>query len=446
MPATGGGHMANTAATAGHAKGHHDTVGVLGASALVAGSMVGSGVFLLPATFGAIGSISILGWIVALLAALAIAGMFSWLSRAAPSANGLGDYVQTGLGRFFGVQTTVAFWTLCWVGNVAVAVAVVGAAGFLVPGLTEPVPRLVATLAVIWFSVGVSWIGPKTVARVEGLTLGIGLLPVVLTAVAGWFWFQPQVFQASWNPGGLGLGEAMGRTALTAFWAFLGLECAAATAGVVRNPARNVPIATLGGVLGVGLLYIAATSVVMGLTPGSELAKSTAPFADAARITLGIGVGSVIAVCAFLRALGCMSGWTLVTAETTRSAADVGAFPGFFRTRPNEHVSPPNLLVAGVLMSLSAVMTATPTLGEQFGALVNMAVVLALYCYCLSALSLIRLSKVFSPGARVFAVATAVAAFAFSVVLIAQANRQELLLALAPIALGGVLYLQLRRR
>ena len=156
MPSESGGSMADTAATAGHAKGHHDTVGVLGASALVAGSMVGSGVYLLPATFGATGSISILGWIVALLAALAIAGMFSLLSRAAPSANGLGDYVQTGLGRFFGVQTTVAFWTLCWVGNVAVAVAVVGAAGFLVPALTEPAPRLVGTLAVIWFSVAVS--------------------------------------------------------------------------------------------------------------------------------------------------------------------------------------------------------------------------------------------------------------------------------------------------
>lgn len=438
--------MADTAATAGHARGHHDTVGVLGASALVAGSMVGSGVYLLPATFGATGSISLLGWIAALAAALAIAGMFAWLSRAAPAANGLGDYVQTGLGQFFGVQTTVAFWTLCWVGNVAVAVAVVGAAGFLVPALTEPAPRLVATLAVIWFSVGVSWIGPRTVARVEGLTLGIGLLPVVLTAVAGWFWFRPEVFQASWNPGDLGIAEAVGRTSLTAFWAFLGLECAAATAGVVRNPSRNVPIATLGGVLGVGLLYIAATAVVMGLASGAELAKSTAPFADAARITLGVGLGAVIAVCAFLRALGCMSGWTLVTAETTRSAADVGAFPAFFRTRPGEHASPPNLLVAGALMSVSAVMTVTPTLGEQFGALVNMAVVLALYCYCLSALSLIRLSRVFSPGQRGFAVATAVAALVLSLVLIAQANPHELLLAAAPVALAAVLYLQLRRR
>ena len=113
----------------------------------------------------------------------------------------------------------------------------------------------------------------------------------------------------------------------------------------------------------------------MGLIPGAELAKSTAPFADAARSVLGIGLGAAIAVCALLRATGCLTGWTLVTAETTRSAADVGAFPGFFRTRPGERASPTNLLTAGVLMTLVAVLTVTPTIGEQFGTHANMAVI-----------------------------------------------------------------------
>lgn len=428
------------------APSHHGKVGVMGAGALVAGSMVGSGVYLLPATFGAVGAISILGWLAATAAALAIAGMFAWLSQAAPEATGLADYVQAGLGRLFGVQTTVAFWTLCWIGNVAVALAVVGAAGFIVPGLTEPGPRLVATLAVLWLSVVVSWIGPRTVARVEGLTLGVGLLPVALAATGGWLWFQPEVFQASWNPQGLGLAEAAGRSALTAFWAFLGLECAAAAAGVVRDPARNVPRATLFGVVAVAVLYISATAVVMGLVPAARLSHSTAPFADAGRAVLGIGLGSLIAVCAFLRASGCLTGWTLVTAETTRSAADVGAFPAVFRTRPGERASPPNLLLAGALMTLVAVLTVTPTLGEQFGTLANMAVLLALYCYVLSAASLIRLSGAFPGGRRAAAVATALAAIGAAAVLVSQAKPLELALAAGPIGTAGLLYLWLRRR
>lgn len=427
------------------APSHHGKVGVIGAGALVAGSMVGSGVYLLPATFGAVGAISILGWVAATVAALAIAGMFAWLSQAAPDANGLAGYVQAGLGRFFGVQTTVAFWTLCWIGNVAVALAVVGAASFLAPSLGEPGARLSMTLAVLWLSVFVSWVGPRAVARVEGFTLGVGLLPVVLAATAGWFWFRPEVFEASWNPQNLGLAQATGQSALTAFWAFLGLECAAAAAGVVRDPARNVPRATLFGVVAVAVLYIAATSVVMGLIPSLDLAKSTAPFADAARSVLGVGLGATIAVCALLRASGCLAGWTLVTAETTRSAADVGAFPPFFRTRPGERASLPNLLTAGVLMTIVAVLTVTPTIGEQFGTLANMAVILALYCYILAAVSLIRIAGVFAGPRRGAAIATAVLAIAAAGVLIAQAKPVELGLALAPLAAAALLYLWLRR-
>jgi arginine:agmatine antiporter len=264
--------------------------------------------------------------------------------------------------------------------------------------------------------------------------------------VVGWLWFKPEVFVASWNPRGLGLAEAAGRSALTAFWAFLGLECAAAAAGVVRDPGRNVPRATLVGVVAVALLYIAATSVVMGIIPGTQLAASTAPFADAARSALGIGLGAVIAVCALLRAAGCLTGWTLVTAETTRGAADVGAFPAFFRTRPGERASPINLLTAGVLMTLVAILTATPTVGEQFGTLANMAVLLALYCYVLAGVSLIRLARGFEGARRIGAMATAGAAIACSLALIAQAKPVELALAVIPLAAAALLYLWLRRR
>ncbi|MFZ5721150.1 MAG: amino acid permease [Pseudomonadota bacterium] len=425
---------------------HHGKVGLAGAAALVAGSMVGSGVYLLPAAFGAVGSISILGWAAAGLAALAIAGVFAWLAGAAPEEAGLPGYVQAGLGRFFGVQTTIAFWTLCWIGNVPVALAVVGAAAFLVPALAEPGPRLVATLGVLWFAVGLSWIGPRMVARFEGLTLGLGLLPVLLAAVVGWFWFDPQVFLASWNPQGLTLAQATGRSALTAFWAFLGLECAAAAAGVVRNPARNVPRATLAGVTGVAILYVAATSVVMGLLPAAELAKSNAPFADAGRVALGVGMGSAIAVFALLRASGCVAAWTLVASETTRTGADVGAFPALFRTRPGERASAVNLITLGVLMSAVTVTTVTPTLAEQFGTLVNMAVLLALYCYVLAAGSLVRLARGMSPGRRLAATLTAAAAIASSLALIAQAKPVELGLALIPLAAAALLYLRLRDR
>ncbi len=424
----------------------HGNVGLFGATALVAGSMIGSGIYLLPATLGAVGSISILGWLAATAAALAIAGMFAWLGVAAPEAKGLPGYVEAGLGPFFGVQVTVAYWATNWIGTAAIALAVAGAAGFLFPPLGAPGPRLLITLAAIWLAVAASWIGPRTVARVEGLTLALGLLPVLAAATLGWLAFHPAAFLASWNPQGLSLPSAVGASALNAFWAFLGVECAAATAGVVRNPTRNVPRATLIGVVAVAALYISACTVLMGILPATELANSSAPFAQAGQASLGVGLAAAIAVCALLRAQGCVTGWVLVTSETTRSGADAGVFPRAFRTRPGEHASPINLVTAGGLMSLMAVLTATPTLGQQFGFLANVSVLLSLYSYILAGGSLIRLSGSFVTGRRLGIIVTALTAMACSAALFATGKPLELACWLAVIAGAGLLYLWLRRR
>jgi arginine:agmatine antiporter len=421
-------------------------IGLFGATALVAGSMVGSGIYLLPVTLGAIGSISILGWIAATAAALGVAGVFAWLGPLAPQAKGLPGYAEAGLGPFFGVQTAVAYWTTCWVGTIAIAVAVAGAAGYLVPALAGAGPRLLITLASIWLGVAAAWIGPRSVARVEGLTLALGLAPVVVAATLGWFAFHPGIFLASWNPQGLSLPAAVGPSALNAFWAFLGVECAAAAAGVVRNPTRNVPRASLIGVAAVAVLYISACSVLMGILPAAALARSTAPFAQAGQATLGLGLASVIAICALLRAQGCLTGWTLVISETSRSGADAGVFPPVFRTRPGERASAVNLLTAGGLMTVVAIGTATPTLGQQFGVLANISVLLSLYAYSLAGGSLIRLSGALTGGRRLAARVTALFAIGCSLALMASAKPMELAFCLIPLGGAGLLYLWLRRR
>jgi arginine:agmatine antiporter len=417
-------------------------VGVLGAAALVAGSMIGSGVFLLPATLAAVGSISILGWFAATFAALAIAGVFIQLAPLAPDARGLPGYVRAGIGQFFGVQAALLYWSSVWVGLVPLALAAAGAAGFLVPALAPPGPRLAVTIAVIWIGVAVAWAGPRLVARVEGLTLALGLLPVILAATLGWFAFNPEVYLASWNPGHLGLAAAVKTSALSCFWAFLGLECAAAAAAVVRDPVRNVPRATLLGVGGAAVIYIAATVAVMGLLPAEALARSNAPFADAMRVVMGAGLGAAIGACVMLRAMGCTTGWMLVAAETSRTAADEGDFPALFRTRPGERASKAGLLIPGALMTLVAAISASPNLAQQFSTLTNVVSLFCLYTYGLAALSLIRVAGV----RRLLPLLTALIAIAASLALVASARPSELVLSLAPVPVAALLYLWLRRR
>jgi arginine:agmatine antiporter len=302
------------------------------------------------------------------------------------------------------------------------------------------------TLASIWLAVGASWIGPRLIARVEGVTLAVGLLPVLAAATFGWFAFHPATFVASWNPQGLSVPSAVGASAISAFWAFLGVEGAAAAAGVVRNPGRNVARATLLGVVAVAALYIGACTALMGILPAEALARSSAPFAEAGQAVLGVGLAAVIAVCALLRAQGCISGWMLVTSETSRTAADANLFPRFFRTRPGERASPVNLLTAGVVMSLMAVMTASPTLGQQFATMANFAVILSLYSYALAGASLIRLSGSLAPGRKLAARVIALAAIGCSIALIASGKPVELALCAIPLLVAVALYFWLRRR
>jgi len=238
----------------------------------------------------------------------------------------------------------------------------------------------------------------------------------------------------------------VGPSALNAFFAFLGVECAASTAGVVRNPARNVPRASLIGIAVVAALYVSACSVLMGIVPATALARSSAPFAEAGHAILGLGLASAIAVCALLRAQGCVTAWILVSSETSRSGADAGVFPRLFRTRPGERVSRVNLLTTGVLMSGVAIVTASPTLGEQFAVLASVAVLLSLYNYALAGASLIRLSGALPPSRRLGARLTALAAIGAALALVASGKPTELAFCLGAIAAGGLLYLWLRRR
>lgn len=417
----------------------HAPMGVFGATALVAGSMIGSGVYLLPATFGPMGSIAILGWIAATVAALAIGGLFARLCIAAPRDRGIAGYVKAGLGPFGGVVANFMYVSCSWVGNVAIALAVAGYAAYLVPALAPPGPRLLTTLAVIWTAVFITWLGPRSVARAEAWTLALGLAPVLLAGTIGWFAFRPETFLASWNPQHLDPFTAARGAGLIAFWGFLGVEGAAAVAGVVRDPVKNVPRATLGGTLAVGVVYVAVSAAMMGLLPAATLARSNAPFAEAAGVVLGMGGAAAIAMCALLRAFGCLTGWTLILVESGRAGADEGAFPAAFRTRPGERASLPNLALSAGLMSAVAILTAHGALAQQFGHLANIAVLLSLYAYILAGASLIRLEP------KPASIALALAAMAAAAGLAASSDGLDLACSAVPVALGALLYLPLRR-
>lgn len=361
------------------------------AALVVAGNMIGSGVYLLPATLAPVGSSSVVGWGAAGLGAVTLALVFAALGRLQPDADGLSGYAERGLGRFFGFQTALAFWTACLVGNVAIAVAATGYLGFFFPALREPVAATFCNLGLIWLTTGAYILGARTASRFAALALAIGLVPIVVAVAAGASAFSSETFAASWSPSDQPLYQSVPASLAVIFWAFIGVESAAVLSARVRSPARDVGRASIAGVLLATVVYGAASVAVFGVIPAGVLAGSSSPYADLTARVFGASIGAVVAACAVVKAVGTLSGWVMLGGETARAAARSGYLPsGFGQGERTPMVNP---LLGGAIMSIVAILSGQPTLGEQFGILVGVTSVLSLVVYGLCSAALFRLAR-----------------------------------------------------
>lgn len=418
-------------------------IGPLLATVLVAGNMIGSGVFLLPASLAAIGSSTVIGWIVSTAGALLIAGTFAVLGARRPDPDGIVQWPAQSLHPAAGFVSWLGYWVSNWTGNVAIALAAVGYLASLVPALKGPVSTLLAVIGLTWVFTLLCLFGARLVARFCGMTLAIGLLPIVAATILGLLAFDPQIFAAGWNVTGKPLAATIPASLSVIFWAFLGLESANAAAAVVDNPERNVPIAALGGVALAGVVYILASVALMGAVPAHELAASSAPFAEIVGRTAGPWVGGFIAVCAALKACGTLGGWIMVSAEVSRSGAAAGYLPRFMSETDPAALPRRALISVGVLMTLTALATVSPTLNAQFNVIINVSVVLFMAVYALCGLALLR-----TPGLSAGVKWMAAGAVLFSLVVVAASGLKTTWPALALLAGAVPVWwgLQLRKR
>ena len=368
-------------------------MGLVAATSLVVANMVGTGLFLLPSSLAAVGSISVYGWIVSAIGATALGLVFVRLSQASPKSGGPYAYARDAVGPFAGFQTNVLYWGASVLGNVAIAVSVTGYLAVFARGLEQPVPACICTIVVIWLFVWLNTRGASSVGRFTTITTVAGILPVAVVGFLGWFWFDRGVFDAGWNPSGMPATSAVLTSASIALWAFLGVESAAVSAGLIENPKRNVPLATIIGLAVSTVIYISCCTVIMGILPNNALQNSHAPFADVARVMLGPWAGNVIAIAAILKASGSLVGWILIAAQSSQAAAADGMFaPGFSRLNRNG-MPARNLVVTGLLMTALVVMTASPTLSEQFSRITNATVILMAFPYIYSVVAMWRLDR-----------------------------------------------------
>jgi arginine:agmatine antiporter len=416
------------------------------ATMVVVSTMIGAGIYLLPAGLGTIGSISILGWLAAVVCASTLAGVFSCLSVLKPGAAGLFSYIRDALGPGAGFVSGVLYWFACWIGGVAVALAVTGYLSVFLPAVARQPGTTISNLAIIWLMIGANIVGPRFVARMQSWTLLLGLAPVILVAIGGWFYFHSGIFAASWNVSGLNFIHVVPKSIVIVYWAFLGVESAIVLAKRVRNPVRDVPIASFAGLAIASAIYISACAAIMGILPASALAKSSAPFADAVVPMLGASVAALVALCAMLKASGTLGAVVLLVVETAESDAVLGQI----RIAPHEtqKASTPNMIFTGILMSVAAVATASPTLARQFTIVADLTVVFIMFAYVASCVSLVLLSRAFPPNYRLLARALGVCGAVFCVAIVVESEADLLIWVAAAVLLAFGAYgaVRLRRR
>ena len=165
-------------------------IGIWTSTALVVGNMIGSGVFLLPASLGAFGTIGLLGWIGSSAGAVCLALLFSHLSRTIPNALG-GPYAYTrvGLGDFAAFLVAWGYWISIWCTNAAIAVAFVSYSTVFVPALATNSLLSVATgLGAVWFLSWINTVGIKEAGAVQLITSILKIIPLMAVSVVGLFY------------------------------------------------------------------------------------------------------------------------------------------------------------------------------------------------------------------------------------------------------------------
>ncbi len=250
------------------------------ATALVMGNIIGGGIFLLPASIAPYGTISLLAFGVLTVGAIALALVFGRLAERDPRTGGPYVYAREAFGDFAGFLAAWAYWITTWVSNAALAVAAVGYLDVLIPVGEHRWTACLAALVVQWLPALANYAGTRYVGAVQVVSTVLKLVPLLLVAVGGLFFF---------DVGNLGPFRAGGESALGAvsaaaailLFSYLGVESAAVSAGEVRDPRRTVGRATVIGTAGAAVVYLLGTLAVFGTVAHDRLVESGAPFSDA---------------------------------------------------------------------------------------------------------------------------------------------------------------------
>ncbi len=347
-------------------------LGVSHAAAVVVGTIIGSGIFLVPAEMmQAVGSAKLvyLAWIVGGLLSFFGALTYAELGAMRPQAGGEYVYVRDGYGPLAGFLYAWTWFIVAKPASIATVVTglvrILGTfpafSFFSAAAISAPIVitwgQLVAIAAAILISF-LNYLGVKKAGEFQ-LVFTLLKVAIILGIVAVCFSGAGDVPGRGWsNFAGSFIGAKGGvagfmAALVAALWAYDGWNDLNMVAGEVKEPERNIPIALIAGVATVGVLYILVNAGVQYVLPANVIAASPRPASDAVALVMGrFGAGIVSAGMA-VSMLVTLNGTVMSGARVPFAVARDGYFfKALAEVHPRFHTPSVAIVVQAVLSIL----------------------------------------------------------------------------------------------
>lgn len=367
-------------------------LGLFAATALVMGNMIGSGVFLLPASLAPYGWNGVAGWVVTIAGAMVLAWLLACLTRARPGAGGPMGFVGAAFGPVAAFLIGWVYLVSVWTAVVTIAVAAVSYASSLWPALGADAARAaLAATALLAALTLVNLRGVRTAGAVQIVTLVLKTMPLVaVIALAAGALAQGAGAVRPFAAQELSWPALNAAGALT-LWALVGFECASFAAAQVADPERTIPRATLWGTGLTGLLYLLVCSAIALMLPQAVAEASPAPFATFVERFWAPGPAAAVAVFAVISCVGALNGWVLVQGELPRDMAARGMLPRWLAGVDARGTPRRAILVSLGVAALFALMNASGSMKALFEWLLLLSTSASLWLYLACALAAWRL-------------------------------------------------------
>jgi basic amino acid/polyamine antiporter, APA family len=461
----GGSSLLSTAADPRRSQHAPDLPRVLNtshATAIVVGTIIGSGIFLVPQEMmRATGSSSLvyLAWIAGGLLSLFGAMTYAELSTLLPYAGGEYVYIR---GAYGDLPAFLYMWTWFAVAKPAsIASGTIGLARTLAvfPALRWfDTPALhigfaidwsqIFAIAVTWLITGLNYLGIRKAGNFQ--LIFTWLKGVLILVIAG-FCFSSGI--GHWSnfstifPGAHGGFSGFMIALIAALWAYDGWNDLTMVAGEVRNPERSLPIALLLGLGIVGVLYMATNAAIQYILPAAQIAASPRPAVAALEVITGPWGAAIVSVAMAVSIIVSLNGTVMSGARVPYAAARDGLF---FRRMADIH---PRFASPSTSLIVQASLTTLLLLAVgRFQQLFELAIFAEWLFYMVTATTIFYYRRregeqpVYHVWGYPFVPALFIAAAAVLLVYSYAENFNNSLIGTALILLGVPLYLGFRRR